>query len=151
MVVSKNHPPDRCRPHIPATPPPPPPKKKKNRLPPQGGSGIPPIPKKKPLLSFFTYFCLFNMSSSEAVSGQMKTNFKNRERFFLHNGMKNKNLSQFFHRCHEQGESKPSSRPFFPDFHFSVTVLILRELLRPAGGEFGKTEGGFCPEHAHIQ
>jgi hypothetical protein len=70
---------------------------------------------------------------------------------FLCNGMKNKNLSQFFHRCHEQGESKPSSRPFFPDFHFSITVLILRELLRLAGGEFGKTEGGFCPKHAHIQ
>jgi hypothetical protein len=32
--------------------------------------------------------------------------------------MKNKNLSQFFHRCHEQGESKPSFRPFFPDFWF---------------------------------
>jgi hypothetical protein len=65
--------------------------------------------------------------------------------------MKNKNLSQFFHRCHEQGESKPSFEALFSDFGFSVTVLILQELLRPAGGEFGETEGGFCPEHAHIQ
>jgi hypothetical protein len=32
-------------------------------------------------------------------------------------------------------------------FHISlfVIVLILRELLRPAGDEFGETEGGFCP------
>jgi hypothetical protein len=145
MMVFHYHPLDRCHPHIPADPPP-----KKNLLPPQGGSGIPPIPKKPPF-SFFAYFRLFSMSSSEAIFGKMKTNFKKPREVFLHNGMKNKKISHFFHRYHEQGESKPSSRPFFPDFHFFVTVLILRELLRPAGGEFGETEGGFCPEHAHIQ
>jgi hypothetical protein len=91
------------------------------------------------------------MSSSEAVSGKMKTDFKNPREVFSQHGMKNKNLSQFFQRSYEKGESKPSSRPFFPDFHFSVTVPILQELLRPAGDEFGETEGGFCPEHAHIQ
>jgi hypothetical protein len=58
------------------------------------------------------------MSSSETDSGQMKMNFKKPREVFLHNGMKNKNLSHFFHRCHEQGESKPSFRPFFPDFSF---------------------------------
>jgi hypothetical protein len=124
---------------------------KKNRLPPQGGSRIPPIPRKKPPLSFFTYFRLFSMSSSEAVSGKMKTNFKKPRQVFIHNGMKNKNLSHFFHRCHEQGESKPSSRAFFPYFLFSITVLILRELLQRAGDEFGEIEGGFCPSHAHLQ
>jgi hypothetical protein len=63
--------------------------------------------------------------------------------FFLHNGMNNKNLSQFFHRCHEKGESKPSSRPFFPYFFFSVIVLILREVLRPDGDEFAKNRRRF--------
>jgi hypothetical protein len=79
----------------------------------------------------------------------MKMDFKNPREVFLQNGMKNKNLSQFFHRCYEQGESKPSSRPFFPDFHFSVTVLILQELLRPAGGRIWKNRRRFlsrtCP------
>jgi hypothetical protein len=65
--------------------------------------------------------------------------------------MKNKNLSQFLQRRYEHGELKPSSRPFFPDFCFSVTVPILRELLQPAGDEFGETEGGFCLENSHIQ
>jgi hypothetical protein len=76
----------------------------------------------------------------------MKTDFKNRRDFFSQYGLKNKNLSQFLQRSYEQRESKPSLRPFFPDFHFSVTVLILRELLRPDGDEFGETEGGFCPD-----
>jgi hypothetical protein len=142
MVVFKNHPGQVSPPH--SSDPPPPPKKKP--LTTSGGSGIPPIPKKKPLFSFFfTIFACSVCLLSEAVSGKMKMNFQNPRDFFSHNGMKKKNLSQFFHRCHEQGESKPSSRPFFPDFHFSVTVLILRELLRPDGGEFGETEGGFCP------
>jgi hypothetical protein len=146
-MVFQYHPPSTCRLPIPVDPPPP----KKKPLTTSGGSGIPPITKKKPLFQIFAYFRLFSMSSSEAVFGQIKTNFKKPREVFLRNGMKNKKISHFFHRCHEQGESKPSSRPFFPDFHFSVTVLILRELLRPAGDEFGETEGGFCPEHAHLQ
>jgi hypothetical protein len=81
----------------------------------------------------------------------MKMDFKNPREVFSQHGLKKKNLSQFFHRCHDKGESNPSSRPFFTDFRFSVTVLILRELLRPVGDEFGETEGGFCPSHAHIQ
>jgi hypothetical protein len=63
---------------------------------------------------------------------------------FSHHGMKNKNLSQFLQRHYDQGESKPSSRPIFPDSQFSVTVSIWQELLRPAGDEFGETEGVFC-------
>jgi hypothetical protein len=71
--------------------------------------------------------------------------FKNMREVFSYNRLKNKNLSQFFHRSYEQGESKTSSRPIFPDFQFSVTVPILQELLRPAGDEFGENKGGFCP------
>jgi hypothetical protein len=145
-MVFQYHPPSTCRLPIPVDPPP-----KKKPLTTSGGSGIPPITKKKPLFQIFAYFRLFNMSSSEAVFGQMKTNFKKPREFFLRNGMKNKNLSQCFYRCHEKGESKPSSRSFFPDFRFSVTVLILREMLRPDGDEFRETEGWFCLEHAHIQ
>jgi hypothetical protein len=145
MVVFHYHPLDTCHPHRPADPPSP---KTAYHL---RGVRNTTYPKKKPLFPNFTHFCLFSMSSSEADSGRNEENFKKPREVFLHNGMKNKNLSHFFHRCHEKGESKPSSRPFFPVFHFSVTVLILRELLRPAGGEFGETEGGFCPEHAHIQ
>jgi hypothetical protein len=80
----------------------------------------------------------------------MKTDFKNPRDVFSQNGLK-KNLSQFLQWSYEQGESKPSSRPFFPDFYFSVTVLILRKLLWSAGDEFGETKGGFCPTHTHLQ
>jgi hypothetical protein len=91
------------------------------------------------------------MCSSEAVSGKTKTDFKNLREVFSQHRLKNKNLSHFLQRSYEQGESKTSSRPIFPDSQFSVTVPILQELLRPDGDEFGETEGGFCPEHAHIQ
>jgi hypothetical protein len=91
------------------------------------------------------------MCSSEAVSGQTKMDFKNPREVFSQHGLKNKNLSQFFQRSYEQRESKLSFSLFFRIFNLSVTVPILQELLRPAGDEFGKTEGGFCPEHAHIQ
>jgi hypothetical protein len=141
MVVYQNHPPYRCQHPIPADPPPPPQKKKKkNRLPPQGGSGIPPIPKKNRFFHFFAYFRLFSMSSSKAIFGQMKTNFKKPREVFLHNGMKNKNLSQFFHRCHEQGESKPSFEALFsrfsffcysPDFAGAVTASWRTNLAKP--------------------
>jgi hypothetical protein len=91
------------------------------------------------------------MSSSEAYFGKKEMDFKNTREVFSQNGMKNKNLSHFLQRSYEQGESKTSSRPIFPDSQFSVTFPILQELLRPAGNEFGEIEGGFCPSHAHIQ
>jgi hypothetical protein len=91
------------------------------------------------------------MSSFRSIFGQTEMDFKNPREVFSQHGLKNKNLSQFFQRSYEQGESKTSSRPIFPDSQFSVTVPILQELLRPAGDEFGETEGGFCPSHAHIQ
>jgi hypothetical protein len=91
------------------------------------------------------------MSSSEAVFGKIKMDFKNTIEVFSQNGLKKKNLFHFLQRCYEKGESTLSSRPFFPNFLFSVTILILRELLRPDGDEFRETEGFFCPEHTHPQ
>jgi hypothetical protein len=89
------------------------------------------------------------MCSSEAVSGQTKTDFKNPREVFSQHGLKNKNLSHFLQRSYEQGESKTSSRPIFPDSQFSVTVPILQELLRPAGDEFGKPKEVFV-QHMPI-
>jgi hypothetical protein len=71
--------------------------------------------------------------------------FKNPRDFFSQHGLKNKNLSHFVQRNYEQRESKLSFSLFFHIFGLSVTVSILHELLRPDGGEFGETEGGFCP------
>jgi hypothetical protein len=81
----------------------------------------------------------------------METNFKNPREVFGQHRMRNKNISHFFQRHHEQRESKESSRPIFPDLPFSVSVPIFQELSRPSGDEFGETERGFCPEHAHLQ
>jgi hypothetical protein len=78
-------------------------------------------------------------------------NFKNPKEVFVPHGQKKKKFSQFFHRCHHLGESKPSSSPSVSVFHFSVTVLILQGLFRRDGGEFDKTKGVFCPTHAHIK
>jgi hypothetical protein len=77
--------------------------------------------------------------------------FENSRDFFSQHGMRNKNLFQFLQQSYEQRESKTSSRPIFPYFQLSVLVPILQELLRPVGDEFGETERGFCPAHAHIQ
>jgi hypothetical protein len=78
-------------------------------------------------------------------------NFEKPREVFLHNGMKNKNLSPFLHRCHHMGESKLSFSLIFRISGFSVSALILRELFRRDGGEFGETKRGFCPKHTHIQ
>jgi hypothetical protein len=129
--------------------PPPPPKK--NRLPPQGGSGIPPIMKKNHFFHFLPFFACFTTSSFKTDSGKMKMDFKNPREVFSQHGMKNKNLSQFFQGATSRENRSHLRGPFFQIFGFSVTVPILQELLRPAGDEFGETEGGFCPEHAHIQ
>jgi hypothetical protein len=77
--------------------------------------------------------------------------FKNMREVFSQNGLKNKNLSHFFQRSYDQGESKTSSRPIFPNSQFSVTVPILQELLRLDGNKLGETEGGFFSKHPHIK
>jgi hypothetical protein len=142
MVVLIKPPLDMCHPHRPTKPPPPPPKP----LTTLGGVRNTAFPKKKkPFFPNFTLFCLFSMSFSGGDSGKMKMDFQNPRDFFSHHGLKNKNLSHFFHKCHEKGESKPSSRPIFFIFHSSVIVLILRELLWRDGSKFGETKGGFCP------
>jgi hypothetical protein len=91
------------------------------------------------------------MSSFRSIFGQTKTDFKNPREVFSQHGLKKKNISHFLHQSYEQGESKTYSRPIFTDFQFSVSVPIVQELLRPVGDEFRETEGGFCPENAHIQ
>jgi hypothetical protein len=104
------------------TPPPPPKKKKKKTA--YHLRGVPEycLPEKKTLSPIFfqkiAHFFLFSVSSYESDSKQMKMNFKKMREVFFHNGMKNENLSHFFHRFHEQGESKPALRPFFQFFIF---------------------------------
>jgi hypothetical protein len=145
MVVSKNHPPDRCLPHMPADPPP-----KKKPLTTSGGVRNTTHPKKNHF-SHFSPFLPIRYVFFQNGFWENEDGFSKSERgFFSARAEEQKPLS-FFHRCHEQGESKLSFSLFFRIFGFSVTVPILQELLRPAGGEFGETEGGFCPAHAHIQ
>jgi hypothetical protein len=91
------------------------------------------------------------MSSFKTVSGQTKTNFKNPREVFSQNGLNNKKISHFFQQRYEKRDSKLSFSLVFRIFGLSVTVPILQELLQPAGGEFGETEGVFCLAHAHIQ
>jgi hypothetical protein len=119
----------------------------------RGGGGVRNTapPKKNHFSKKFPIFVCFTTSSSKSIFGQTEMDFKNSREVFSHHGMRNKNLFQFLQRSYDQGESKTSSRPIFSDFQFSVSVSILQELLRPYGNEFGETEGGFCPEHAHIQ
>jgi hypothetical protein len=128
-----------------------PPPQKKKPLTTSGGIWNTTQCEKNHFFIFLPFFACFTMCSSEAISGQTKKYFKNPREVFSHNGLKKKRLSHFLKWSYEHGESNPSSRPFFPYFHFSVTVSILQELLRLDGDEFRKTEGGFCPKHAHIQ
>jgi hypothetical protein len=81
----------------------------------------------------------------------MKMNFEKPREVFLRNGMKNKNLSHFFTGATIWENQSHLSASFFRFPIFPVSVLILRELFRRDGDEFGETKGGFCPEHAHIQ
>jgi hypothetical protein len=107
--------------------------------------------KKKDFFLFLAIFACFTTSSFRSIFGQTKMDFKNPREVFSQHWLKNKNLSQVLQQSYEQGESKTYSRPIFPYFQFSVTVLILQELLRPYGDELSETEGGFCPAHTHIQ
>jgi hypothetical protein len=73
-------------------------------------------------------------------------NFKKQKEVFVQNGLKNKKVSLIFCTGAMRRENRSHLQAsFFSVFHFSVTVLILRELFRRAGGEFGETKGGFCP------
>jgi hypothetical protein len=133
---------DRCQLHKPVDPP-----QKKTAYHLRGGPEYR-LPKKNHFPQFFlkiAHFFLFSMSSSETDSGKTKMNFEKPREVFLRNGMKNKNLSHFLHRCHHLGESKLSFSLNFWIFGFPVTVPILRELLRRSGGEFDETKGVFCP------
>jgi hypothetical protein len=91
------------------------------------------------------------MLSSEADSGRKKTNFKKQREFFLHNRMKNKNLSHFFIYTTIWENRSYLSASFFVFSVLSVSVLFLRALFRRAGDEIEETERDFCLKHAHIQ
>jgi hypothetical protein len=129
-MVFQNHPPPRVMILFQWTPPP---QKKKNRLPPQGGSGIPLSLKQNHFFHIFAIFACFSMCSSEAVSGQTKTDFKNPREVFSQHGLKNKNLSHFLQRSYEQRESKLSFSLFFP---FSIYLLQSRSC-RSCYGQLG--------------
>jgi hypothetical protein len=77
--------------------------------------------------------------------------FKNPREVFSHNGMKNKNLSQFFQQELRAGRIEAIFRPFFPFSQLFCYSPDLAGAVTASWGEFGETEGGFCPEHAHIQ
>jgi hypothetical protein len=77
--------------------------------------------------------------------------FKNPREVFSQYRLKNKNISQFLQRSYEQRESKLPFNLFFRIFGLSVTIPILQELLRPARGKFGETEGVCCPTDSHIK
>jgi hypothetical protein len=141
-MVLQNHPPSMWCIPIPVDPPPP---KKKKPLTTSGGVRNTAFHEKNRFLNIFAIFAHFIMCSSEAVYGQTKMDFKNMREVFSHHELKNKNLSQFFQQSYEERESKLSFSLFFRIFGLSAKVLILQELLRTAGDEFGKTEGGFCP------
>jgi hypothetical protein len=86
----------------------------------RGGPSKPPSPAKPPPQIHKTaFFSSFDQSTSESDSGKMGRNFEKQREVFLHNRLKNKNLSHFFHRCHKLGESKPSLSPIFHFFVFS--------------------------------
>jgi hypothetical protein len=120
----------------------PPPPQKKN-LTTSGGVRNTAFHEKNRFLNIFAIFAHFSMCSSEVVFGQTKMDFKNMREVFSHHELKNKNLSQFFQWSYEQGESKTSSRPIFPDSQFSVTVPILQELLRQLGTNLVKPKDVF--------
>jgi hypothetical protein len=89
-------------------------------LPPQGGPSKPLCPSKTALSKIQNrFFCLFNTLTSGKDSGQMEIDFQNTREVFVHHGLKKKNLSQIFHRCHQLGEFKPFLSPFFQVSIFS--------------------------------
>jgi hypothetical protein len=78
-------------------------------------------------------------------------NFQNEREVFVNNGLKNKTLSQNLHRHHKLGESKPYLSPIFQASIFSCFGMILSELFRQAGDEFGKKKRVFCSERDHLK
>jgi hypothetical protein len=111
----------------------------------RGGVQNTALPPKNHFPQFLPIVVCFTTSSFRSIFERTKTNFKNLREVFSHHGLRNKNLFHFLQRSHKKRSSKTSSRPIFPYFSFSVSVLIFQELSRPAGDEFGETEGGFCP------
>jgi hypothetical protein len=75
--------------------------------------------------------------------------FKNPREVFSQHGLKNKNLSQFFQRSYEQGESKTSSRPFFQIFNFPLQSRSCRSCYGQLGTNLAKPKEVFV-QHMPI-
>jgi hypothetical protein len=85
-----------------------------------GGSDQNHSPSKTALPKFSkTIFACSTRHLPKQIPGKMKMNFEKPREVFLHNGLKNKNLSQVFHRYHHLGESKLSFSLIFQISDFS--------------------------------
>jgi hypothetical protein len=92
---------------------PPPPKKKKPLTTSGGVRNTTQRKKKNHFFIFLPFFACFTMCSSEAVSGKTKMDFKNPREVFSKNGLKNKNLSQFFNGATSRDNQSHLRGPFF--------------------------------------
>jgi hypothetical protein len=112
---------------------PPPPQKKKKTTYHLGGGPEYHFHEKNHFFIFLPFFACFTMSSSEAVSGQMKMDFKNPREVFSQNGMKNKNLSHFLQRAMSRENRSHLRGPFFQISSF----LLQSRSCRSCYGQLG--------------
>jgi hypothetical protein len=73
----------------------------------------------------------------------METNFQNPREVFVQNGLKKKTSPIFYTGARSRENRSHLSAPFFSFLFFPVSVLILRELFRRDGDEFGKPKEVF--------
>jgi hypothetical protein len=142
---------DTCHLQVILAPPPPPPNTTYHL---RGGPEYHLSPKNHfpPIFQNRPFFVCLTPHLAKRILGKRKMKFKKPKEVFVHNGLKNKNLSHFLQRCHQLGESKLSFSLIFSDFWF---FLLQSRFCGSCFGEveakFEKLKEVFCPEHAHIQ